>query len=203
MNIFSGISFYDSLNKLAIGYLIVWWVPFVIPSGVPEFPVPLLLIISYCMGCTWQLLVERFTNMFCRNNINDIEKSLRSLYDELNINSNVSNIDQEEYRNRYHTVMTKGYAGNIPTLEALERFCRSMIPLTFFYLIVSLILLFCPCMDVIINQWFVAEFRVLPFLFSCIFLLTFCLARGKVQSQIYKLVLEEYYFISKAKAVHP
>lgn len=199
MDTINGITFYDSLNKLTTGYLIVWWIPFVILQNDEGLPAPLIVILAFCIGCVWQLIVEFMTDRNQRNNLDDIKNCYASLCNELKLCPNIDEPkSQLDYRNRYHIVFTEGYTGNIPVVEALERFTRSMIPLLTIYWFILLVIVICPHNDwLVIHNSVVAKASLL--IIDTILIIGFCIAQKKYQSKVYKLVLEEYYFICENK----
>lgn len=135
-------SFYDSLTKLTIGFLLTWWwLPGHLPAIVKEecIQLPLYFIMCFLTGCLWQGLAELLPKYEKESHciLDWIPYSKRNYMPWIieewkkNYNEGIDTIPTiNDYYCTYYKVQKAGLLGNIPILEALEAFLRyGMIPL--------------------------------------------------------------------------
>ena len=132
MNTISGLSFYDSLNKLTVGWLILS--PLVSDAN-EAFMNPLAYVVAFIVGMIYQYLVQkgtyRLSNMLCM-----IKCQHKWTEDK-------DSICKEDYLKAYYKVAKAGILMNIPVLEAIENFIRNV----FFLAILYIVALVSNCQD--------------------------------------------------------
>lgn len=147
MNTITGLSFYDSLNKMTIGILILLLI-FPIPNSIEgKF---LYIVAAFIVGSIFQMIVQQITgkssfwkiikkpfekdkskyrclfNLCAWLNLTNNSKLIRKAYNDLHKKSyNESDMDMQYYK-AYYNVARNGILMNIPILEALENFMRNM-----------------------------------------------------------------------------
>lgn len=135
MNTLSGVSFYDSLNKLSIGALILasvyqWPKETLgngknIASGMPDEAFWMLFIIaSFIVGIIVQMIVELLTEGW-RNSTKLIREACKEDYNKSLVGLGDKEIKDKYYR-AYYNVTRHNLLLNVPALEALERFTRTL-----------------------------------------------------------------------------
>lgn len=124
MNTISGLSFYDSLNKLSVGMLLL----FLIPSLGEAISSPFFYIIAFIIGCVYQAIIRRLTAYWTLK-----ECELKKTCGNGNIVKK-GNL-KETYLKAYYKVAKAGLLMNIPILEALENFMRNLLFIILLYLI--------------------------------------------------------------------
>lgn len=124
MNTISGLSFYDSLNKLTIGWLIL--LPLVSDANM-AIQNPLAYVVAFLVGTIYQFLVQKgtckFSNMLCM-----IKCQNKWTEDK-------DSICKEDYLKAYYKIAKEGILMNIPVLEAIENFLRNMFFLAILYIV--------------------------------------------------------------------
>ena len=214
MNGINGLNFYESLNKLIMGFLI--FVLFV-GTNSGSFVEPLLLIYAYIVGCIYQALVQVVTKSYFSLQEKDIEK----VYNEVSKNEKESCKDKiiafmkdliwplyliykkltskelpdkmkKKYLKAYYKLAKAGLLMNIPVLEALENFMRNLMPIIFF----DFILCFFNRSGISIVRKFIPFFKdslssvcIYKILSVVLFILTIWVRRY-YQQTIYRLVWE-------------
>lgn len=147
MNTINGMTFYDSLTKLTIGFLLTWWwLPDILYSnlqiqniGLYEVLfIPLYVVVCYLTGCIWISLLslnqDNNDYSFCslapwgktnylpwiKEKKHEVEKEFTSATSSDEKDENV----KYEYFKAYFKVKKSGLMGNVPILEAHEAFLR-------------------------------------------------------------------------------
>lgn len=121
MNTINGISYYDSLNKLTIGWLIL--LPFLLDPE-PALKNPVAYVIAFLVGTLYQCGIQKCTKRL-RNNWNMIKTQTQR--------KNLNGI--EDYYRAYYKLAEKGMLMNIPILEAVENFLRNIFFIIMMYII--------------------------------------------------------------------
>lgn len=176
MNTISGISFYDSLNKLSIGILLI------LPYGLC-FSNPFYYIVAFFIGCIFQQLIRMLTKPLTLNSTmikrasKDFEKDLE--------NKNI----KETYLKAYYQIANMGTLMNVPILEALENFYRNMFFIILLYLV--LFLINCPQIEGLLSS-FGNRCALSLYLIVAIFIDIFMWYH--TQFKIYELIWEGKYF---------
>ncbi len=146
MNTITGISFYDALTKLTIGFLLTWWWPQSIiddmnlKNSFHEINYSLYIIACFIIGCLWQSLAI-ILPCRCNMKIFKLKRLIRIIthcipYGKSNYtpwirlkyrhiyNNHKKNNIMHQYLKAYYNTQKKGLMGNIPKIEALEAFLR-------------------------------------------------------------------------------
>lgn len=191
MNTISGMSFYDSLNKLSVGVLILaLW------ANMPDDAIGLIffVIVAFIVGLFYQMIIKELTAVL-RNNNCMIKKAYAKFYGNKSVKENfkpeiTDNDYLSEYYRAYYRVAMNGILMNIPVLEALENFLRNLPIIIVLYLIsVS-----CDChIATVIIDVFGNKCCAVIVLFA-IFIATVP-AWWRTQLKIYSLVWEGDYYI--------
>lgn len=160
MNTITGLSFYDSLNKMTIGILILLLI-FPIPNSIEgKF---LYVVAAFIVGSMFQMIVQQITgnsgfwgkikkpiekdkskyrclfNLCARLNLTNNSKLIRKAYNDLHKKSyNESDMEMQYYK-AYYNVARNGILMNIPILEALENFMRNMMVYCSFPLLLKMV----------------------------------------------------------------
>ena len=150
MNTITGISFYDALTKLTIGFLLTWWW---LPSIIIEncsvdlcdnyfstISNCLYIIACFIIGCLWQSLAI-ILPCRCNMKIFKLKRLIRIItrcipygksnyitwirlkHKQIYKNHKEYNI-MHQYLKAYYNTQKNGLMGNIPQIEALEAFLR-------------------------------------------------------------------------------
>ena len=126
MNTISGLSFYDSLNKLTVGCLILF--PLVIDS-VLAFNNPIAHVAAFLVGTIYQCSIQKYTKCLT-NCIYMIRKQNKWVKEERR-----KRITRSQYYEAYYKVAMAGILMNIPVLEATENFIRNIIFIAILYIV--------------------------------------------------------------------
>ena len=126
MNTISGLSFYDSLNKLTVGWLII--MPILADTG-SAFNNPIAHVAAFLVGIIYQCVIQRSTNCL-RNCICLIRKQNKWVKEERR-----KRITRNQYYEAYYKVAMAGLLMNIPVLEAIENFIRNIFFIAVIYII--------------------------------------------------------------------
>lgn len=197
MNPLSGVSFYDSLNKLSIGALILASVyqwpnetqSTCIVSGMPNEVFWMLFIIaSFIVGIIVQMIVELLTEGW-RNSTVLIRKACKDEYNKSLFDLSDKEIKDKYYR-AYYNVTRHNLLLNVPALEALERFTRT--------LCIVLPVLVCLNLCTSISPFASILISVCPCGKSVIVLIIWVLiivAQHRIQRKIHELIWEADYYI--------
>lgn len=187
MNPISSLSFYDSLNKLVVGILVVH---LLIPSPSKVWDNPIFYIVAFVVGIFYQSLVRQST--LCLTNNSRMIRKARKVFHKKHPKRITSLCNKDDYLTAYYTIAKNGLLMNIPTLEALENFMRNM----FFILIFYLVALLAQCPNVVSILKFlgcecgIAIALALAILFTI--KIWYC-----TQIKIHELVWEGNYYIKK------
>lgn len=126
MNLVNGIGFYESLNKLIVGFLCLY---LIVDMDNTYISNPLFYIGSFIIGCIYQALIRLLTMYWLTLN----EKELKLAYSveekEMEIPSNI----KDAYLTAYYRVAKAGLLMNVPIIEALENFMRNLVLIIFLY----------------------------------------------------------------------
>lgn len=126
MNTISGLSFYDSLNKLTVGWLII--IP-ILADADSAFNNPIAHVSAFLVGIIYQCVIQRSTNCL-RNCICLIRKQNKWVKEERR-----KRITRNQYYEAYYKVAMAGLLMNIPVLEAIENFIRNIFFIAVIYII--------------------------------------------------------------------
>lgn len=126
MNTISGLSFYDSLNKLTVGWLILF--PLVI-DAVLAFKNPIAHVAAFLVGTIYQCSIQQYTKCLT-NCIYMIRKQNKWVKEEQR-----KRIAKSRYYEAYYKVAMAGILMNIPVLEATENFIRNFIFIAILYIV--------------------------------------------------------------------
>lgn len=126
MNTITGLSFYDSLNKLTVGWLAL--LPFMMDAS-EAFKNPLAYVAAFLIGIIYQNLIQCMTKPL-RNMLCLIRKKNKYVSEDKK-----DRITEDDYYKAYYKVAKAGILMNIPVLEAIENFIRNIIPLAIFYIV--------------------------------------------------------------------
>ena len=126
MNTISGLSFYDSLNKLTVGWLILF--PLVI-DAVLAFKNPIAHVAAFLVGTIYQCSIQQFTKCL-RNRLYMIKKQNKWMTEDERKNM----ITKCQYYKAYYKVARAGILLNIPVLEATENFIRNILFIAVIYI---------------------------------------------------------------------
>ena len=137
MNVTS--SFYDALNKLIIGLLII--IPFY--SYFPDILTGIsgLIVLSWLAGILFWIMTESILSSVIqaipflrKNNMNWINKEYASItrstgikYSKNNPTTQLDSLELNDYYTIYYEVQKKGLLGNIPIMESYSAFFTNMI----------------------------------------------------------------------------
>lgn len=127
MNTISGLSFYDSLNKLTVGWLIIF--PFLIDAGL-AFNNPIAHVAAFLVGTIYQCSIQQYTKCL-RNRLSMIKKQNKWMTEDERKNM----ITKCQYYKAYYKVARAGILLNIPVLEAIEDFIRNIFFIAIFYIV--------------------------------------------------------------------
>ena len=199
MNTLSGVSFYDSLNKLSIGALILasvyqWPKETLgngknIASGMPDEAFWMLFIIaSFIVGIIVQMIVELLTEGW-RNSPEFIRESRKKVYSGL-IEGLSDDELKDKYYKAYYNVTRHNLLLNVPALEALERFTRTLCIVLPVLVCLNLCASRSPFASILIS--------VCPCRKSVIVLIIWVLiivAQHRIQRKIHELIWEADYYI--------
>lgn len=159
MNTISGLSFYDSLNKMTIGTLVLLLVKDM-PSEDDGKSIFLFIVAAFIIGCIFQMVVQFITgNTVLGNRIKTYFKTtwihqcsclylisvwlnwtnnsamIKDAHDRVYKSKEyIQDIDRL-YLQAYYRVARNGLLMNIPILEALENFMRNLI---FYFMLLTI-----------------------------------------------------------------
>lgn len=127
MNTITGFTFYDSLNKLTVGTLLLLLVGGMI--GEKAETNILFFVTAFIIGIFYQTIIKCLTP-FLTNNLHMIKKAhenvkLKNKYMTKD-NYQKASYDTDDYLKAYYNVVKNGFLMNIPTLEAHENFLRNI-----------------------------------------------------------------------------
>lgn len=196
MNTITGFTFYDSLNKLTVGTLLLLLVGGMI--GEKAETNILFFVTAFIIGIFYQTIIKDRTR-FLTNNLHMIKKAhenviLKNKYiykdDYLK-----ASYDTDDYLKAYYNVVKNGFLMNIPTLEAHENFLRNIWLICLLYLITVLADCCQSSISEIICQY--SKCAIAMFLLLLIVFIPF--VWYKIQMKIFELVWEGDYYANKLK----
>ena len=187
MNTITGFTFYDSLNKLTVGTLLLLLVGGMI--GEKAETNILFFVTAFIIGIFYQTIIKDRTR-FLTNNLHMVKKAhknviLKNKYITKDDYLKAS-YDTEDYLKAYYNVVKNGFLMNIPTLEAHENFLRNIWLICLMYLIAVLADCCQSSISEIICQY--SKCAIAMFLLLLIVFIPF--VWYKIQMKIYELVWE-------------
>ena len=187
MNTITGFTFYDSLNKLTVGTLLLLLVGGMI--GEKAETNIMFFVTAFIIGIFYQTIIKCLTP-FLTNNLHMIKKAhenviLKNKYIYKDDYQKAS-YDTDDYLEAYYNVVKNGFLMNIPTLEAHENFLRNIWLICLMYLIAVLADCCQSSISEIICQY--SKCAIAMFLLLLIVFIPF--VWYKIQMKIYELVWE-------------
>lgn len=187
MNTITGFTFYDSLNKLTVGTLLLLLVGGMI--GEKAETNILFFVTAFIIGIFYQTFIKNITR-FLTNNLHMIKKA----HENVILKNNY--ITEDDYLEAYYNVVKNGFLMNIPTLDAHENFLRNIWLICLMYLIAVLADCCQSSISEIICQY--SKCAIAMFLLLLIVFIPF--VWYKIQMKIFELVWEGDYY---AKRLNP
>lgn len=130
----SGLSFYDSLNKMTIGVLILLLTTAFPTSIEGRF---MFVVTAFIIGCICQMGIQKLTSCLTNSRCM-IRKAFDKFYKQDGIitayKPKVGKNCRHVYLLAYYRMARNGILMNIPILEALENFMRNLPLIIIFYL---------------------------------------------------------------------
>lgn len=194
MNTITGFTFYDSLNKLTVGTLLLLLLGGMI--GEKAETNILFFVTAFIIGIFYQTIIKDRTR-FLTNNFHMIKKAhenviLKNKYIYKDDYQKAS-YDTDDYLKAYYNVVKNGFLMNIPTLEAHENFLINIWLICLLYLITVLADCCQSSISEIICQY--SKCAIAMFLLLLIFFIPF--VWYKIQMKIYELVWEGDYYAER------
>ena len=187
MNTITGFTFYDSLNKLTVGTLLLLLLGGII--GEKAETNILFFVTAFIIGIFYQTFIKNITR-FLTNNLPMIKKAHE------NVILKNKYITKDDYLEAYYNVVKNGFLMNIPTLEAHKNFLRNIWLICLMYLIAVLADCCQSSISEIICQY--SKCAIAMFLLLLIVFIPF--VWYKIQMKIFELVWEGDYY---AKRLNP
>ena len=187
MNTITGFTFYDSLNKLTVGTLLLLLLGGII--GEKAETNILFFVTAFIIGIFYQTFIKNITR-FLTNNLPMIKKAHE------NVILKNKYITKDDYLEAYYNVVKNGFLMNIPTLEAHENFLRNIWLICLMYLISVLADCCQSSISEIICQY--SKCAIAMFLLLLIVFIPF--VWYKIQMKIYELVWEGDCYAKKTKS---
>lgn len=199
MNPLQGITFYDSINRLVIGFLASLWI-FFCPNIFrceldPAIITAIYLIACYVFGLFFSLLVDRIASVklpcclghiFYKNDIIRIRRAAAQQKVILTNSKDQSAIDA--YFEKYYSVQSAGLLGNVPAMETISAFLMNLAALCILYMTGTLV--------VIIFTRNCCQYIWIPIL--SLFLVIFSkIARNYMENNIYKAIISASKFLEE------
>lgn len=199
MNPLQGITFYDSINRLVIGFLASLWILFC-PNIFrceldPAIITVIYLIACYVFGLFFSLLVDRIAtvklpcclgHIFYKNDIIRIRRAAAQQKVILTNSKDQSAIDA--YFEKYYSVQSAGLLGNVPAMETISAFLMNLAALCILYMTGGLL--------VIIFTRNCCQYLWIPIL--SLFLVIFSkIARNYMENNIYKAIISASKFLEE------
>ena len=136
----SGSSFYDTINKLLIGFLILLpWINYTPNMG--SYEILVISVLSYVAGIFFWGLVDgficyRINWSFLKNNCEKwIAESFNKIMKYSDYKSDADNI-KDEYYKAYYTVQERGLLGPVNIMEGFSAFFRNFIFVSIYWIII-------------------------------------------------------------------
>lgn len=199
MNPLQGLTFYDSINRLVIGFLASLWI-FFCPNIFrceldPAIITAIYLIACYVFGLFFSLLVDRIAtvklpcclgHIFYKNHIIRIRRAAAQQKVILTNSKDQSAIDA--YFEKYYSVQSAGLLGNVPAMETISAFLMNLAALCILYMTGGLL--------VIIFTRNCCQYLWIPIL--SLFLVIFAkIARNYMENNIYKAIISASKFLEQ------
>lgn len=199
MNPLQGITFYDSINRLVIGFLASLWI-FFCPNLFrreldPAIVTAIYLIACYIFGLFFSLLVDRIAtvklpcclgHIFYKNDI--IRIRLAAAKQKVLLTHTKGQLAIDAYYEKYYAVQRAGLLGNVPAMETISAFLMNLAALCILYMTGGLV--------VIIFTRNCCQYLWIPIL--SLFLVIFAkIARNYVENNIYNAILSASKFLEK------
>lgn len=184
MNTITGFTFYDSLNKLTVGTLLLLLLGGMI--GEKAETNILFFVTAFIIGIFYQTILKDRTR-FLTNNLRMIKKAHE------NVILKNKYITKDDYLKAYYNVVKNGFLMNIPTLEAHENFLRNIWLICLMYLISVLADCCQSSISEIICQY--SKCAIAMFLLLLIVFIPF--VWYNIQMKIYELVWEGDYYAER------
>lgn len=197
MNTITGFTFYDSLNKLTVGTLLLLLLGGMI--GEKAETNILFFVTAFIIGIFYQTFIKHITQCLT-NNLHMIKKAhenviLKNKYIYKDDYQKAS-YNKDDYLKAYYNVVKNGFLMNIPTLEAHENFLRNIWLICLLYLITVLADCCQSSISEIICQY--SKCAIAMFLLLLIVFIPF--VWYKIQMKIYELVWEGDSYAKKTKS---
>ena len=177
MNTITGFTFYDSLNKLTVGTLLLLLVEGMI--GKKAETNILFFVTAFIIGIFYQTIIKCLTP-FLTNNLHMIKKAHE------NVILKNKYITKDDYLEAYYNVVKNGFLMNIPTLEAHENFLRNIWLICLMYLIAVL----ADCCQSSISEITCQYSKCTIAMFLLLLIVFIPFVWYKIQMKIYELVWE-------------
>ena len=199
MNPLQGITFYDSINRLVIGFLaslLIFFCPNIFRCELdPAIITAIYLIACYVFGLFFSLLVDRIAtvklpcclgHIFYKNDIIRIRRAAAQQKVILTNSKDQSAIDA--YFEKYYSVQSAGLLGNVPAMETISAFLMNLAALCILYMTGALV--------VIIFTRNCCQYIWIPIL--SLFLVIFSkIARNYMENNIYKAIISASKFLEE------
>lgn len=186
MNTITGFTFYDSLNKLTVGTLLLLLTG--TRMGENAESTILFFVTAFIIGIFYQTIIKCLT-YFLTNNLHMIKKA----HENVILKNNY--ITEDDYLKAYYNVVKNGFLMNIPTLEAHENFLRNLWPICLMYLIAVL----ADCCQCFIGE-IICQSKCATAMFLLLLIVFIPFVWYRIQMKIYELVWEGDYY---AKSLEP
>ncbi len=204
-----GSSFYDSLNRLVIGFLLSLWL-FAIPCfniSCIDGPIPLGIYVVACFitGLFFSLLIDKLAGLnkcplhyvFYKNKLSSIRKICKKWDIPFPDIKDDSKKPLYTYYTYYYTVQQGNLLGNIPALETLSAFLMNLSGVCIISTIISLSLCIirkcwclCCCCSCCIHPCCIM-------IISIILLICSISCRYYIESRIYSNIIIAYKFLQE------
>lgn len=194
MNTITGFTFYDSLNKLTVGTLLLLLTG--TRMGENAESTILFFVTAFIIGIFYQTIIKCLT-YFLTNNLHMIKKA----HENVILKNNY--ITEDDYLKAYYNVVKNGFLMNIPTLEAHENFLRNLWPICLMYLIAVL----ADCCQCFIGE-IICQSKCATAMFLLLLIVFIPFVWYRIQMKIYELVWEGDYYAERLNPkneirVHP
>ena len=215
MDITSGTSFYDTINKLLVGFLILLpWINFDQEMGNEK--ILIISVFSWIVGIFFWAIFEKirifsFSNKF-EVMLQDVYQGLtQELGVKLRDDDNeIVDINKTEYYKAYYAVQEKGLLGPVGILESFSAFFRNIIIVAIYWVMIyflSMICVYCKfCYEKIEKLFNIDQFWInlcsFPYLALLIILIILAILsyncfRKCTEKRIIKSVLMAYMLCQK------
>ncbi len=205
-----GSSFYDSLNRLVIGFLLSLWL-FAIPCfdiTLIDGPIPISIYVVACFitGLFFSFLIDRlaecnwrgFQIIFYKNKLERIRKTCEKEKVQLPEIEGDSKNALYTYYKYYYTVQQGNLLGNIPALETLSAFMMNLSGVCIISTIISFFLCLircccyccCCCCSYCIYPGYILIISII-----LLFCSKYC--RDYIENKIYSNIIIAYKFLKE------